>query len=115
MKTKIFNGIEFETELRHFEVSYNEWKKQIPKGWRLMTLEDINKLNSKQQKELNLGKECEYIKQIIKSNEKIYPFSCLYSSRIFGGRLYVDGNLRGNNRGSDAFGVRFCREIKKDE
>jgi len=113
MKTKTFNGIEFETELRYFNKPYNEWKKEIPKGWRLITIEDINKLTKKQIKELKLGNRVEYIKQIFKFNEKQYPLSWLDSYGGFGDGLDVYGDYDGDFRGSLAFGVRFVRDMKE--
>ena len=114
MKTKTYNGIEFETEVRHFNKPYSEWKEEIPKGWRLMTLEDVNKLSEEEIDNLEIGNSTEYIKQLFKIYEKDYPLSSLDSNED-SDRLCVDGDDWYWDDGYDgyAFGVRFVREVEE--
>ena len=105
IKIKELN-IEVETEIHDKNKILSEIR--IPKGWRLLTVNEIIWLhNSKYKKQLNLEDTWEFIKQPFKINKD-------YVARF--GAISVWAGLdcdRNSGIRDDSLGVRFCKDIKE--
>jgi hypothetical protein len=106
MKTRIINGVEYETETHDFDKTLSKIK--IPKGWRLWTAEECLGLFNSHEKELNLSDCWFFIKQ------PFDKFKNMYVARFGAFSVWADLLCVGGPTNSDAsLGVRFCREVKK--
>ena len=101
-------GIEVEIEIHGKNKTLSEI--QIPKGWRLLTSQEVTWLhNSKYKTKLNMEETWEFIEQPFVLNKKNKYVAWFYA--------YSDGAYLGYNRNpdyrGDSLGVRFCRSVKK--
>lgn len=107
MKTKIINGVEYETETHDFGKELSEIK--IQKGWRLWTAEECIKLHNSHKKVLNL-KDCWFfIEQPFSSNKERSSVAWFIASSD-GAGLDCDWDPQVSD---SALGVRFARGVKK--
>ena len=100
-------NIEVETEIHDKNKILSEI--EIPKGWRLLTVNEITWLfNSRYKKKLNLEDTWEFIEQPFKFNKKKDYVARFYADSD-GAYLGCIGNPDGRD---DSLGVRFCRDLK---
>ena len=106
IKIKELN-IEVETKIQQKGESFNKIK--IPKGWRLLTMEEIKFLhNSKYKKDLNLVDTWEFIEQPFELNKKNDCVARFVAHSDWAGF----GCDRGPGFRGSSLGVRFCRDLK---
>jgi len=104
-------GIEIEKEL-HKEME-NVGNIKIPKGWRLLTLNEFLEIWNNYKNKFDFGgdKFDEILEQPLKEKKKEYPF---YNVWFYG--LDLRSGLYGSSRDLDCSswsrGVRFCRSLK---
>jgi hypothetical protein len=102
--------IEVETEIHDKDKTLKEI--EIPKGWRLLTLEEIMWLhNSKYKKKLNLDDTWEFIEQPFKINKE-NNFVARFVANSDRANLYCNGIP---DYSYSSLGVRFCRDLKKGD
>jgi hypothetical protein len=93
-------GIEVQTEISQKGITFKDLI--IPKGWRLLTVNEIIYLYNNYANALSLLDTWEFIEQPFKRNNSVARFYA-YSDRA-GLDCYRDPDIR-----DDGLGVRFCR------
>ena len=100
-------NIEVETNIQQKGKSFNEIK--IPKGWRLLTMEEIKFLhNSKYKEDLNLVDTWEFIEQPLELNKK-NDYVAGFNADSYWANFVC---YWGPDDRFDSLGVRFCRDLK---
>ena len=112
-KTIKIKELNIEVEIEYHQKDVSPKDIIIPKGWRLLTLNEFfvcyNKYSDKF-KDLN-NKTDEYVLQPIENIKQKFPYCNLWFDSVDNGSNLYLGNrdLSYSNR---ALGVRFCKEIK---
>lgn len=109
MKTKVINGVEYETETHDFNKTLAEI--EIPKGWRLWTAEECIKLHNDLSARQNLNlKDCWFFIQQPFVFNKESGFVARFLADSGGAGL---GCYGGPTIAYSSLGVRFAREVPK--
>ena len=108
MKTLKIEKMGIEVEKRIHDKGKRLSDIKIPKGWRLLRVEEMIYLFNNHEEELNLSDTREFIKQPFKKfGDKFVAWFDAYSDWA------SLGCCRRPDNSSPALGVRFCRDIQK--
>ena len=107
MKTIIIKKLNIEVETRIHQKGKSFNKIKIPKGWRLLKMDEMTFLYNNYAKELNLNNTWEFIEQPFDKLKNKYAsrfYACSGYANFYCGRDPLNSGSR--------LGVRFCRDLK---
>jgi len=101
--------IEVETEIHDKGKMLSEI--EIPKGWRLLTIQEVIFLFNNYLRKLNMNNTCEFIEQQLNFNRK-KNYIARFVADSGGAYLFCDG---GASCAGASLGVRFCRDLQEEK